>query len=632
MPNLKINSFFTQKLKEQATIFPSSEISNLQFEAEMFSALGVESEKEYHLALQACNFIPKIAKEICPFQLSSNQIGEVLLSAFQKLKNNKNTSLQSFYFATKQAFEKNNIPLRKIAYPNDQISIIPAPEYNLQKWMETMKKVYSGLQKGLGYNNSLELCTEGWDEVERQDFKAWVNFYSQGEHLKYKTANKFGQYLQAPGINIPMEHLVSSLPTAPQTGISSEPTEQEISHKKVLSLIGRLNAAEKLFTDLKVQKYLGQRGVKVEDCLEALHALKRKIQSASFRVLAALVEDLEFKTISKTATDKLLEDFLYREFYRIGLKQPEFLVKYAIENKLGQASPTPSPPGPLPTNPGAPTNPPPPNNLPLDGQANEPMPDEGELAVEEFIAGLNGEDVSSVWDDEIEMDEPSHKKSANKLYSYAQVVPPNLPVPEKVNTNPFQAGAQIPALPNKDLGLQKSENIFESVLKHVKVSDVIERLEALADVFRNREISRQMAIIDLFMDRLGIATFFPTLAEASTKTLESNQYALTRIEDIISKLRGSVDIPEKNKIILDKDNDVDRPAPEVDPNLVKNKLQQNEIKESIENENEARQELGQPIENQNQPGGSFQNQPVPNPQADLAGPIPIQAPQQPVRR
>ena len=203
------------------------------------------------------------------------------------------------------------------------MQITPAEVYNLQKWMETMKQVYSGIQKGLGYNNSLEMCTEGWDPVEKNDFKAWVNFYSQGEHLKYKTANqiKNGQYFQGPGINIPMEHLVSSLPSPPQTGISSEPTEQEISHKKVLSLIGRLNAAEKLFTELKVQKYLGQRGVKIEDCLEALHALKRKIQSASFRVLASLVQDLEFKEISKVATDKLIEDFLYREFYRVGEKK-----------------------------------------------------------------------------------------------------------------------------------------------------------------------------------------------------------------------------------------------------------------------------------------------------------------------
>lgn len=620
-----LNDFWITKLKKQSSILPKSDFQILHKEAELFSSLNVQSETDYELVLKIKNFLPRLLAEICPVNLSAFQKKQVLLSSFQILKSSNDHSLHSFYQAAKQALNKNKFPLIKNCYPNDQSQILPLQQYNIDKWLETMKKIYSGLQKGVGYNNSLELCTEGWDPVEKNDFQSWVKYYSQGEHLKYKTA----QYYQAPGVNIPIEDLVSSLPAVPQTGISNTPNESEIAQKKIFSLIGRLNAAEKLFTDPQVQKALGKRGVKVEDCLEGLHALKRKIQSASFRVLASLVEDLELKEISKTATDNILEDFLYREFYRVGeRKNLDYLVRYA------QAAPTSTPPGPLPSNSGAPANPMPPNNMPLDSGANvEPTKDEGVLAVEEFIAGLNGEDVGETWDDEIEMDEPIKKTQSNSFLNrikLSQAVPANLPSPEKVNTNPFQAGALIPPVIEKDIGMRRPDEIFESALKDVKISDVIERLEALADVFRNREISRQMAIIDLFMDRLGIATFFPSLAEASTKTLESNQYALTRIEDIISKLRGSVDVPEMHKIILDKQQDIDRPAPEADPEIVKNKLQKEEIKESIEGENEARQEFNEPIENNPvapQVNNQIPNQPITNQQQDLAAPIPVQVPQ-----
>ena len=62
-------------------------------------------------------------------------------------------------------------------------------------------------------------------------------------------------------------------------------------------------------------------------------------------------------------------------------------------------------------------------------------------------------------------------------------------------------------------------------------------------MFKNRQIARQLSIIDLMMDKTGIAPFFPTLAEAMRSALESNQYCQSRVEEILAKLRGTMATP-----------------------------------------------------------------------------------------
>ncbi len=46
------------------------------------------------------------------------------------------------------------------------------------------------------------------------------------------------------------------------------------------------------------------------------------------------------------------------------------------------------------------------------------------------------------------------------------------------------------------------------------------------------------------MDALGIASYFPALAEAMQRSLDANQYMLIRIDDVLSGLEGSVAPPQ----------------------------------------------------------------------------------------
>jgi hypothetical protein len=85
-----------------------------------------------------------------------------------------------------------------------------------------------------------------------------------------------------------------------------------------------------------------------------------------------------------------------------------------------------------------------------------------------------------------------------------------------------------------------TDDLIEAALRNVTVDDVIRRLEMLVSVYNQREISRQLAILDIMMDRIGLASFFPGLGEAMSKALDSNQYIGTRLGDVLAQLKGSI--------------------------------------------------------------------------------------------
>ena len=97
------------------------------------------------------------------------------------------------------------------------------------------------------------------------------------------------------------------------------------------------------------------------------------------------------------------------------------------------------------------------------------------------------------------------------------------------------------------------------------------------------------------MDRLGISSYFPTLAEATTKNLDATQYSLTRVEDILSKLRGSIETPASEEIDLTGDSGA-APLSEalpsaINPDAVKQNLQQQELADKSRKERRKEEQL-----------------------------------------
>lgn len=126
--------------------------------------------------------------------------------------------------------------------------------------------------------------------------------------------------------------------------------------------------------------------------------------------------------------------------------------------------------------------------------------------------------------------------------------PKLVPKPEMERPN---AKPRIPGKEPMDIEVSEKEAppsdtkdfdaLIDAAFATLKVGDIVKQLDDLSRIFKNREIARRLSIVDMMMDKLGLSSFFPSLAEATRSALESNQYCLTRIEEVRSKLGGALD-------------------------------------------------------------------------------------------
>lgn len=131
------------------------------------------------------------------------------------------------------------------------------------------------------------------------------------------------------------------------------------------------------------------------------------------------------------------------------------------------------------------------------------------------------------------------------------------------------------APPGGDAGSPAASNFdnkVDQVFSNLTVADVVSKLEDLAKVYKTRELPRQLSIVDMMLDSLGLASYFPSLSEAQNKALESNNYISTRIEDILARLRGAISTKE-----VDLKGETNPESPEVAG--IKGKLQDADEKE-----------------------------------------------------
>lgn len=80
----------------------------------------------------------------------------------------------------------------------------------------------------------------------------------------------------------------------------------------------------------------------------------------------------------------------------------------------------------------------------------------------------------------------------------------------------------------------------DAVFSNVTIDDIVAKLEDIAKIFKTREVPRQLGVVDMMLDSKGLASYFPSLSEAINKSLESNNYISTRLDDILSRLRGAM--------------------------------------------------------------------------------------------
>lgn len=502
----------------------------------------------------------------------------------------------------------------KVSYPNNNDYSNVQSQRDIPKWLQAAKDISYKEKNGDTRASSVRQVTSGWNTVEIFDFLNWFKFYEEGSHLKYKTAQLWyengapGYFLHVKQDHKPDEQNNIDLSTEVQPDEVSKSEKKQIIERQRAKLIGRLDSAEKLLRTQDGQLFADKE---LESLVEAIFALKKKV---------FLVNKIS------TAT-KLYEDMIIREANILTKKgyHNAANVLFSVADEAIPVATSPQPPaqssgtvGGLPaTGNGMPTDADSgtPNNTPQ--LATPPKEDKAPNALEIFLnrtqtanigddkLSVEDSDQLSVEDDDIiveaqsmpSIDEPMTSSPmpapGNKKEPFAPVsqvskkMPSTIDEPLEVEDAPLEVedDSDVANFKNEEESVTSDFDVrLDQLMSNVTISDVVVELESLSKIFKTREIPRRLSRADMMLDSLGLAPFFPSLSEAQNKSLEANNYISSRVDEILSKLRGSM---HAKRIDLEGDVDVNKP----ELSGVKNKLQEDEDKETSRKKMRKEQEL-----------------------------------------
>lgn len=159
-------------------------------------------------------------------------------------------------------------------------------------------------------------------------------------------------------------------------------------------------------------------------------------------------------------------------------------------------------------------------------------------------AGLTDKNFSDEEDLEVSLDDdlsieaqmmplPSPMQRPSAPISH-QPAPQPLPVEDGLEVS-LPEEATVDEAPSKDI-----DAILEGALANVSIADIIKKVEGVNSIFQNRTIVRELSIVDLMLANLGLSSYFTNLSEIIQKNHEASNYSISRLSDILTKLRGAI--------------------------------------------------------------------------------------------
>lgn len=182
-------------------------------------------------------------------------------------------------------------------------------------------------------------------------------------------------------------------------------------------------------------------------------------------------------------------------------------------------------------------------------------------------------------------------QGASVLYKYSQeAAPPEIaPAPAEAVASPeIMEEEAAPSASEMERKQQEKENTekgrevmkgvlpvpgpkedeYEDIMKKdVSVDDASRKLEQIAGTLSDRRVIRYLAEFDIILDKVGIASMFPELAEAQSKLIESYSYALTRVTKMLGMLSNNKVIMEMAKSDALEENVTPSVATPVSPGI-----------------------------------------------------------------
>ena len=141
----------------------------------------------------------------------------------------------------------------------------------------------------------------------------------------------------------------------------------------------------------------------------------------------------------------------------------------------------------------------------------------------------------------------------------AGVVPePAEEAAEQANVGPskqeIEAGVSIPS-PDDTTPVKLSDitpipgpqpGEYDILAGDINLEDASRKLDEVAGMLADRRIIRQLAEFDIMLDKIGIASMFPELAESQSKLIDSFSYALTRVTKMMGQLSNAKSLVAAN--------------------------------------------------------------------------------------
>jgi hypothetical protein len=567
--------------KEQAELI---KVANNLFD--IMQDIGIDNENDYRDFFYIKNNASYFYKKINKRNATNKEIAAISSIIFNKRNENPINTIPNFYKAAQCAINSLET-INKKAYPQGYDDYHIQTPYNLPKWVEAMRQVYVLKNKGLSKYDALNKVTEKWNTMEINDFKHWFKFYESNSHLSYKTASDEqqkipsdvdGVYVSMPVVNNSVQEndAIDNQELIPKENIQKRPYKRrdrsELTlNEKVNRLIGRLNSAEKLYTSDNFRELLGNE---YEAWLSTLHQLKRKIQISMFKN-ATTVDDVVVGFSNKLISNGLVKTagLILKVAQEAPVAPPPVgsggKVEEGKEEELDSEPPSTDTDGPS----GGLFSDIPSGSLPGGENSEEGMEDldDPDGAMIEFMENLgvkSNKKEASINDDEIIITEDDYDNYKKAQLSNQSLLPKNItPSSEIIPAKPVN-NVQ-PQMKDKNINRPNPELVkneydiddrIDNAFKSITIDDVISKLDSLVLYYKNRPAVSELTKIDLAMQQLGLAAYFPNMAEATKSALDSNQYVLTRIEDILAKLKGAYSIQsgqlEKIKDKFDEAEDV----------------------------------------------------------------------------
>ena len=411
-----------------------------------------------------------------------NRAAEIIKTAWLDKESVKQLRTENDFCHLVASLAVANRPIRKTAYPMSENYFFKNPflGYNLQSWASCVHKIYETVYKdGTDYSDAVtKFSSNISDDDERANFLNWLRYYNHGEHLKYDN--------QAPVKIASLRKEAdysSSLNTDGLYKNYSISSDEDSVSDFVLSHDRQVNEAkESGESKLNYKNWKKKFNTALRRVDKILKESEDYIDPDKYEEIAGVLNKLDVQ-VGKIRLQVSASDISFRaagQLTKLGFKDgASVLYKYAQE-----AAP-PSADAPVPG----------PESAPDEAAPQEvPAVDPGLEKAEE------------------------DRKAAERADA----------------TKGKEVMKGIEPVPGKD-----DDEYKEIMSGNVSIQDASHKLEQIAGTLADRRIIRYLAEFDIMLDKIGIASMFPELAEAQSKLIESYSYALTRVTKMLGMLSNS---------------------------------------------------------------------------------------------